>query len=267
MCTADMLGHGEHSLGPLAALAYDMGPQSHHHRPHSEALPWALLAAVLGLLTFAVAFEAIRHCCKRRHRYKLPTLASQLSELSSQSDTVPNPLLTTSRPPLAVQEAGVIPKSEPDWIGNVPWSDWQIDQEDISLCQRPDGRLWELGAGASAKVSRTILSAVATRTARISQTGLSCHASWQLLVPDLVPRPTKFGESDNMPLTTLGSACICHVRCRSHSVHSMVALILDCTATHQCSFLHLCSQLILCCDMPCKYLTRLLGTAINPFST
>ena len=147
-----MLGYGEHGPGPLAALTHNHGPPPHHHRHHDAALPWTILAGVLGLLTFAMAFKIARRCCRRYRRHKLPALSSQLGQLSSQSDTVPNPLLNTSRPTLAVQDAGVIPRSEPDWIGKVPWSDWQIDQEDISLCQRPDGRLWELGAGASAKV-------------------------------------------------------------------------------------------------------------------
>lgn len=145
-----MLGYGEHGPGPLEALTH--GPPPHHHRHHDADLPWTILAGVLGLLTFAVVFKAARRCCRRYRRHNLPTLSSQLSQLSSQSDTVPNPLLHKPRPTLAVQDAGVIPRSEPDWIGNVPWSDWQIDQEDIFLCQRPDGRLWELGAGASAKV-------------------------------------------------------------------------------------------------------------------
>lgn len=152
-CLADMLGLDEHGPGPLAAaLAHDHIPRQHRHRHHSEVLPWTILAVVLSLLTFAMAFKIARHCCRRRRHHRLPTLASQLSQLSSQFDTTPNPLLKSSRPTLAVQETGVLPRSEPDWIGNVPWSDWQINQEDISLCQRPDGRLWELGAGASAKV-------------------------------------------------------------------------------------------------------------------
>ena len=147
-----MLGYGEH--GPaLAASHPDHGPHGHHHPPHNVYLPWALLTGVLSFLAVGLIFKTARHCCRRSLR-KQATLASQLSELASQSDTVPNPLVAKAPPTMAAQAVGVIPKSDPDWIGNVPWSDWQIDQEDILLCRRPDGRLWELGAGASAKVSQ-----------------------------------------------------------------------------------------------------------------
>ena len=93
-----------------------------------------------------------KRVCRRRKR-KAAGIASQLSELSAKSaaDTTPNPLLQGPLA-LAVHNTDVIPKSDTDWIQNVPWSDWQIDQEDITICQRPDGRLWELGSGASAKV-------------------------------------------------------------------------------------------------------------------
>lgn len=148
-----MLGYSEH--GPaLAAFHPDHGPHGHHHLHllHNVYLPWALLTGVLSCLTVGLIFKTARHCCRCRRR-KQGTLASQLSELASQSDTFSNPLVAKAPPTLAMQAVGVIPKSDPDWIGNVPWSDWQIDQKDILLCRRPDGRLWELGAGASAKVS------------------------------------------------------------------------------------------------------------------
>lgn len=147
----DMLGYGEH--GPaLAAFYPDHGSHRHHHSPHNGYLPWALLTVVLSFLAVGLVFKAVRHCRRPRSKQQ-PTLASQLSELALQSDTVPNPLVAKAPPAMAVQAVGIIPKSDPDWIGNVPWSDWQIDQEDILLCRRPDGRLWELGTGASAKVS------------------------------------------------------------------------------------------------------------------
>ena len=106
-----------------------------------------------GVVIFVAVYHVVKRCCKRRRKQN-PSVLSQLSQLSAQSDTMPNPLLQ-GRYNLAagpMQAAGVIPTSNPDWMANVPWSDWQIDQQDIMLCQRPDGRLWELGAGASAKV-------------------------------------------------------------------------------------------------------------------
>lgn len=29
----------------------------------------------------------------------------------------------------------------------MPLSDWEIREEDIEICRRPDGNLWHLGAG------------------------------------------------------------------------------------------------------------------------
>ncbi|KAL3140780.1 protein kinase activity protein [Trebouxia sp. C0010 RCD-2024] len=166
---ADMLGYSEH--GPaLAAFHPDHGPHGHHHLHllHNVYLPWALLTGVLSCLTVGLIFKTARHCCRCRRR-KQGTLASQLSELASQSDTFSNPLVAKAPPTLAMQAVGVIPKSDPDWIGNVPWSDWQIDQKDILLCRRPDGRLWELGAGASAKVYRALKSGVQVVAAKVFQ--------------------------------------------------------------------------------------------------
>ena len=154
-----MLSQGEHGLGGLEALPHDQTfyESSHHHRHHHDYLLWAIIIGMLSFVALKLGFKAIKHCHRRHRCSKLPTLASQLSELSSQSDTFPNPLLVNVRTTTAVQaQGGVIPKSEPDWIGNVPWSDWQIDQEDILLCKRPDGRLWELGSGASAKVLHAV---------------------------------------------------------------------------------------------------------------
>lgn len=155
-----MLSHGEHGLGDLAALSHNhpFHDSRHHHRHHHEYLLWALITGMLSYIAVKLGFKVFKHCRHRHHCSKLPTLASQLSELSSQCDAFPNPLLANARATTAVQvQGGVIPKSEPDWMGNVPWSDWQIDQEDILLCKRPDGRLWELGSGASAKVPHAVL--------------------------------------------------------------------------------------------------------------
>lgn len=151
-----MLGHGEHGFGDLAALPHDHGSHTppHYHRHHRGYLLWAIFTGMMSFIAVALLFYTVRYC---HGHSKLPTLASQLSELSSQSATTfPNPLLANGRAITAVQAAGIVPKSEPDWVPNVPWSDWQIDQEDILLCKRPDGKLWELGSGASAKVPHAI---------------------------------------------------------------------------------------------------------------
>ena len=144
---ADMINFSEHGPGPLSRSMSHSHPGPPRHKSH--------LGMLAGVVTFAAVYHVVRRCCKRRRKQK-PTILSQLSQLSAQSDTMPNPLLQ-GRHNLAtgpLQAAGVIHTSDPDWIANVPWSDWQIDQQDITLCQRPDGRLWELGAGASAKVGQ-----------------------------------------------------------------------------------------------------------------
>ena len=56
------------------------------------------------------------------------------------------------------------PGTPPKWIDNVPFSDWEIDIADIVIGLRPDGRKWELGAGA---FSRVCASAFAQSTTRL----------------------------------------------------------------------------------------------------
>ncbi len=34
----------------------------------------------------------------------------------------------------------------------MPWSDWEVSDDQIEICKRPDGSDWELGAGAFGKV-------------------------------------------------------------------------------------------------------------------
>lgn len=36
-------------------------------------------------------------------------------------------------------------------------SDWEIDPDELEIARRPDGMEWELGSGASAKVSPSFL--------------------------------------------------------------------------------------------------------------
>ncbi|DBA87527.1 hypothetical protein WJX77_000324 [Trebouxia sp. C0004] len=156
---SDMMHFGEHGPGPLS------GSMSHNHHRHLRHKSHTEMLA--GVITFVAVFHVVKRCCKRLRKQK----STVLSQLSAQSDTMPNPLLP-GRHNLAtgpMQAAGVIPISDPDWIANVPWSDWQIDQQDITLCQRPDGRLWELGAGASAKVYRALKSGVQVVAAKVFQ--------------------------------------------------------------------------------------------------
>lgn len=40
----------------------------------------------------------------------------------------------------------------PAWIDDIPFSDWEVDADDVAICVRPDGRRWEVGAGAFSKV-------------------------------------------------------------------------------------------------------------------
>lgn len=54
----------------------------------------------------------------------------------------------------------VVPDSPPAWIDNVPFSDWEIDVADVVIGLRPDGRKWELGAGAFSRVYRGLLRGV-----------------------------------------------------------------------------------------------------------
>ena len=146
---AEMMTLGErfHGLPP---------PKHHgHHHFHGPPAPDRHFGVLLVCILFVAVYKVVRRI-SRHHKQQHPTIMSQLSQLSSsKSETTINPLLLEGRGRLAsgqMQNAGVISKTEPDWMMNVPWSDWQIDQQDITLCQRPDGRLWELGAGASAKV-------------------------------------------------------------------------------------------------------------------
>ena len=141
-------GISEFTEGPLSQLMHSQPPRHEHHHGWEAAI----LASCSFTMVICLVKRAKRLC--RQRRYQKHGIVSQLSELSAQSaaDTNPNPLLQGPLA-LAVHNADLIPKSETDWIQNVPWSDWQIDQEDITICRRPDGRLWELGSGASAKVS------------------------------------------------------------------------------------------------------------------
>ena len=132
-------GISEFQEGPLSQLMHSQPPRHEHHHGWEAAI----LASCSFTMVICLVKRAKRLC--RQRRYQKHGIVSQLSELSAQSavDTIPNPLLQGPLA-LAVHNADVIPKSGTDWIQNVPWSDWQIDQENITICRRPAGRIWEL---------------------------------------------------------------------------------------------------------------------------
>lgn len=41
-------------------------------------------------------------------------------------------------------------------LPSLPWSDWEVRESDVAICQRPDGSDWELGGGAFGKVCRLL---------------------------------------------------------------------------------------------------------------
>lgn len=50
------------------------------------------------------------------------------------------------------QRAGSLGKQESQIeLPRLPWSDWEIPAEQITICKREDGSDWELGAGAFGK--------------------------------------------------------------------------------------------------------------------
>ncbi len=59
----------------------------------------------------------------------------------------------TSEQQESMISSAVAPAMPPSWIDNVPFSDWEIDVSDVVIGLRPDGRKWELGAGAFSRVS------------------------------------------------------------------------------------------------------------------
>jgi hypothetical protein len=106
---ADMMDFGEHGPGPLSRSM----SHSHHGHPRHKSH----LGMLAGVITFVAVFHVVKRCCKRRRKQK-PTILSQLSQLSAQSDTMPNPLLQGRHNPATgpMQAAGVIPTSDPDWL-------------------------------------------------------------------------------------------------------------------------------------------------------
>ncbi|DBB18025.1 hypothetical protein WJX82_008169 [Trebouxia sp. C0006] len=67
--------------------------------------------------------------------------------------------------------SAVAPAMIPSWIDNVPFSDWEIDVSDIVIGLRPDGRKWELGAGAFSRVYRGLLRGVQVVAVKVFNDG------------------------------------------------------------------------------------------------
>lgn len=75
----------------------------------------------------------------------LTSANSSTSFTAMSVDGSQNPLASTAPKPDGVA-------MPPAWITDIPFSDWEIDADDVAICLRPDGRKWELGAGAFSKV-------------------------------------------------------------------------------------------------------------------
>ena len=72
--------------------------------------------------------------------------------LTSASSGDSYPKLAAARRENHISGVDPLIKLPPAWIDNVPFSDWEIDLADVVIGLRPDGRKWELGAGAFSKV-------------------------------------------------------------------------------------------------------------------
>lgn len=75
-----------------------------------------------------------------------------LSGLVSSSSSESYPKLAAATRESHIKGGEALTRRPPSWMGNVPFSDWEIDLADIVIGLRPDGRKWELGAGAFSKV-------------------------------------------------------------------------------------------------------------------
>lgn len=74
--------------------------------------------------------------------------SKSLTDLPSLSSHGSYPKLAAARRESHIGGGDSLPKLPPAWIDNVPFSDWEIDVADVVIGLRPDGRKWELGAGA-----------------------------------------------------------------------------------------------------------------------
>lgn len=79
--------------------------------------------------------------------------SKSLSELPSLSSHGSYPKLAAAHRESHIGGEDCLVKLPPAWIDAVPFSDWEIDVADVVIGLRPDGRKWELGAGAFSVVS------------------------------------------------------------------------------------------------------------------
>ena len=86
------------------------------------------------------------------HADLIESKALTLAGLTPSSSSESYPKLAAAPRESHVKGGEALTRSLPSWMGNVPFSDWEIDLADIVIGLRPDGRKWELGAGAFSKV-------------------------------------------------------------------------------------------------------------------
>lgn len=78
--------------------------------------------------------------------------SKSLAGLTSASSSEGFPKLAAAPREGHIGSGGAVLRRPPSWMEHVPFSDWEIDVADVVIGLRPDGRKWELGAGAFSKV-------------------------------------------------------------------------------------------------------------------
>lgn len=78
--------------------------------------------------------------------------SKSLAGLPSVSSSDDYPKLAAAPREGHIGSGGTVLRRPPSWMEHVPFSDWEIDVADVVIGLRPDGRKWELGAGAFSKV-------------------------------------------------------------------------------------------------------------------
>lgn len=86
------------------------------------------------------------------HNELIQSKALSLAGLTPSFSSDSYPKLAAAPRESHVKSGEALTRSTPSWMGKVPFSDWEIDLADIVIGLRPDGRKWELGAGAFSKV-------------------------------------------------------------------------------------------------------------------
>ncbi|KAL3148045.1 protein kinase activity protein [Trebouxia sp. C0009 RCD-2024] len=97
--------------------------------------------------------------------------SKSLSELPSLSSHGSYPKLAAAHRESHIGGEDCLVKLPPAWIDAVPFSDWEIDVADVVIGLRPDGRKWELGAGAFSVVYRGLLRGVQVVAVKVFNDG------------------------------------------------------------------------------------------------